>query len=101
MANFYCLETEKAVIVSLLKNPEVYVELSFLNSKDFSKANSPIFSVISQIIESKGTPDPLIVINNLNSLGISIAGIEMADYINNLILFQDEKGFNTWSRHGC
>lgn len=90
MASFYCLETEKAIIVCLLKNPEVYVELSFLNTKDFSKTNSPIFSVISQIIETKGTPDPIIVINNLNSLGITISGIEIADYINNLMLLNVE-----------
>lgn len=80
----YSIEIEQSIIATLLQYPETYVEIPFLNSKDFSKQNSPIFAVISNIIENKGRPDEIIVAEKLKSLGITLDGIEVGDYCSSL-----------------
>lgn len=80
----YAIEIEQSTIALLLQYPEVYVEMGFLNSKDYSKQNSPIFAVISNIIENKGRPDEIIVAEKLKSLGITLDGIEVGDYCSSL-----------------
>jgi replicative DNA helicase len=82
--SLYSIETEQSIIAILLQYPESYVEIPFINSKDFSKQNSPIFAVISNIIENKGRPDEIIVSEKLKSLGITLDGIEIGDYCSSL-----------------
>lgn len=82
--SLYSIEIEQSVIATLLQYPETYVEIPFINSKDFSKQNSPIFAVISNIIENKGRPDEIIVAEKLKSLGITLNGIEVGDYCSSL-----------------
>jgi replicative DNA helicase len=82
--NLYSIEIEQSLIATLLQYPETYVEIPFINSKDFSKQNSPIFAVISNIVENKGRPDEIIVAEKLKSLGITLDGIEVGDYCSSL-----------------
>jgi replicative DNA helicase len=82
--SLYSIEIEQSIIAILLQYPDSYVEIPFINSKDFSKQNSPIFAVISNIIENKGRPDEIIVSEKLKSLGITLDGIEIGDYCSSL-----------------
>ncbi len=83
--NLYSVEIEQSILAILLQYPESYVEIPFLNSKDFSRQNSPIFAVISNLIENKGRPDEIIVSEKLKSLGITLdGGLEVGDYCSSL-----------------
>lgn len=78
--SLYVIEVELSMIATLLQYPETYVEIPFINSKDFSKQNSPVFAVISNIIENKGRPDEIIVAEKMKSLGITLDGLEIGDF---------------------
>ena len=82
--NLFSPELEQSILAVLLQFPETYSEISWLNNKDFSKVNGPIFSVIQQIIESKGRPDTVIVAERLKSIGISLDGIDIGTYLETL-----------------
>jgi replicative DNA helicase len=76
----YSIEIEQSVLAILLQFPETYVEIPYVNSKDFSKQNSPVFAVIANIVENKGRPDEIIVAEKLKSLGITLEGLEVGDF---------------------
>lgn len=76
----YSIEIEQSILAILLQHPDSYFEAKYLSSKDFSRQNSPIFAVISNIIENKGRPDEIIVSERLNSLGITLDGLEVGDF---------------------
>lgn len=78
--SLYSIEIEQSILAILLQYPESYVEIPFINSKDFSRQNSPIFAVISNIVENKGRPDEIIVAEKLKSLGITLEGLEVGDF---------------------
>ncbi len=83
--SMFSLELEQSILSTLLQFPDSYVEISFVNSRDFSKVNAPIFSVIQQIIESKGRPDAVVVSERLKSAGITIDGIDVGEYVSTLV----------------
>lgn len=76
----YSIEIEQSILAILLQYPETYIEIPFVNSKDFSRQNSPVFAVISNIVENKGRPDEIIVAEKLTSLGITLDGLEVGDF---------------------
>lgn len=78
--SLYSIEIELSILAILLQNPETYVEIPFINSKDFSRQNSSIFAVISNIVENKGRPDEIIVAEKMKSLGITLDGLEVGDF---------------------
>ncbi len=84
-SGLYSLELEQQILSTLLQHPDTYVQISYINSKDFSRVNSPIFSVIQQIIESKGRPDAVVVSERLKSAGITIDGIDVGEYVSTLV----------------
>jgi len=91
MASLYNVAYEKNIIAGVMRYPELYSELSLLQSNDFSVTNSPIWQIISQTIENKGNPNPLILTEKLNQLGIKLEGIETFDYLNSLTLIEPNK----------
>jgi replicative DNA helicase len=78
--SLYSIEIELSILATLLQYPETYVEIPFINSKDFSRQNSSIYAVISNIIENKGVPDEIIVAEKLKALGITLDGLEVGDF---------------------
>jgi len=78
--SLYSPEIELSILAILLQHPETYVEIPFINSKDFSRQHSSIFAMISNIVENKGRPDEIIVAEKLKSVGITLDGIEVGDY---------------------
>jgi len=78
--SLYSVEIEQSILAILLQHPETYVEIPFINSKDFSRQNSPVFAVISSIVENKGRPDEIIVAEKLKALGITLDGLEVGDF---------------------
>lgn len=78
--NLYSVEIEQSILAILLQSPETYFEAKYLTPKDFSRQNSPIFAVISNIVENKGRPDEIIVAEKLKSLGITLEGLEVGDF---------------------
>jgi replicative DNA helicase len=78
--SLYSVEIEQSILAILLQHPETYVEIPFINSKDFSRQNSPVFAVISNIVENKGRPDEIVVAEKLKSLGITLDGLEVGDF---------------------
>jgi replicative DNA helicase len=78
--SLYSVEIEQSILAILLQYPETYVEIPFINSKDFSRQNSPVFAVISNIVENKGRPDEIIVAEKLKALGITLDGLEVGDF---------------------
>lgn len=79
--SLYSVEIEQSILAILLQYPETYFEAKYLNTKDFSRQNSPIFAVISNIIENKGRPDEIVVADRLKSLGITLdGGLEAGDF---------------------
>jgi replicative DNA helicase len=78
--SLYSIEIELSILATLLQYPETYVEIPFINSKDFSRQNSSIYAVISNIIENKGVPDEIIVAERVKALGLSLDNIEIGDF---------------------
>lgn len=90
--NLFPIESEKAVIAGLLQYPEVYLEIQpYIKYSDFSKTNSSIFGVISNLIENQGTVTPIIVVSRLEALGVKIDGVELLDYIDGLRYYSIDK----------
>lgn len=91
----YSLEIETSILATLIQYPETYIELSYINSSDFSRQNSSIFAVISNIIENKGKPDEIIVAERLKNLGITFDGLDIGDFCMALkIRHVDKKNIN-------
>jgi replicative DNA helicase len=83
--SLYSVEAERAVIAGLIQYPEIYVQIQpYLTANDFSRTHSSLWTVISHEIENKGTPNPIVLANRLNNLGIKLAGIECLDYLESL-----------------
>jgi replicative DNA helicase len=86
----FSLEIEQQFLATLLQYPENYVQIAdFITHKDFysekSKVNSTVFSVTKQILEKGEDIDPSVVIDRVNSLGISFGeNLSIFDYIHAL-----------------
>lgn len=84
MQDLFSLEAEQSVLAILLKSPDAYFEIGFLNSHDFSRINSPIFSILSQMIDKKEVPTPIVVTERLKSAAISLENLDVGTYLDAL-----------------
>jgi replicative DNA helicase len=83
--NLFSIEAEKIILGGLIQYPETYAEIQpFIKAADFSRIHSTIFSVISQEIENKSLPTPLILATRLNSLGVKFPSLNTLEYIETL-----------------
>lgn len=86
----FSLEIEQQFLATLLQYPENYCQIAdFITYKDFysekSKVNQTVFSVMKQILEKGEDIDPSIVIDRVNSLGVSFSeNLTVFDYIHSL-----------------
>ena len=84
MANLNNIDYECNLIAGIIQFPELYSELTFLNSKDFGKVNSPVWQILENTIQNKGIPTPVVLAEKMNSIGITLDGIENYDYLESL-----------------
>jgi len=86
----YSIDVEQQLLATIIQHPKSFFIISdFITHQDFfsveSKVNSTVFSVVKGIIESGGSPDPVLVASKIKSLGISFAeNLSIGDYIHSL-----------------
>ena len=82
-------ELEQNFLAALLQYPQKYFEVSsFISPSDFfsesSKVNKSIYHLVSQAIEGGETPDPVIILDRAQSMGLSFGEVDVGDYIQSL-----------------
>ena len=88
----YNLELEKQLLAGLIKDPDVFAEISnFIDSDDFysqdSNLHKTIFTIIKQAVQSGEEIDEIIVGQRIMSVGLSFEdNLNPSDYIKSLAL---------------
>ena len=88
----YNLELEKQLLAGLIKDPDVFAEISnFIDSDDFysqdSNLHKTIFTIIKQAVQSGEEIDEIIVGQRIMSAGLSFEDrLNPSDYIKSLAL---------------
>jgi replicative DNA helicase len=91
MSTLYNVGYEKNVIAGIIQYPDVFMELSLIESSDFSRINGPIWAIIKNTIENKGEPTPIVLAERLKAIGIKFEGIEPFDYLDSLRILPVDK----------
>lgn len=94
----YNLELEKQLLAALIKEPDLFCEISdFIDHDDFyseeSNLHKTIFTIIKQAIQNSEDIDEVIIAQRIASIGLSFEDrLNPADYIKSLALRKVPKG---------
>lgn len=87
MSDLFSLQTEKYCLAGLLRNPEVYYDLStMVSDKDFADpSHNIIFSAIAGSILKNETVNPTFIAKKIKDAGITFKdGLDIFDYIDSI-----------------
>ena len=94
----YNLELEKQMLAALIKEPDMFAELSnFIDSDDFysedSNLHKTIFTIIKQALQTGDEIDEIIIGQRISSIGLSFEdNLNPSDYVKSLALRKVPKG---------
>ena len=81
MDNLYSVEFEQFILACILQSNDSLLNLSFLKQKDFSKINGILYELFSNQYYNKFSITPLLISEKCKSLGITLEGVEVIDYL--------------------
>ena len=81
MDNLYSVEFEQFILACILQSNDSLLNLSFLKQKDFSKINGILYELFSNSYYNKTSITPLLISEKCKSLGITLEGVEVIDYL--------------------